>query len=173
MNRRTARAAALTSLVLAGARGPVAGASAQETEFDRYGNACTVAGSIASPTGLRYAPGEGTYTVAGVMDCTSSKYGHGTLTGKGSGLLGCFGGFSEAVYKVVWSNGEKTTIHTKSGDFTYGTGTYGEVTKGALRGSEVGMMWGRAAAAAEAKCATDAVHSYQFAGGIGFHSHGH
>lgn len=144
------------------------GASAHEAADD-HGNACTVAGAISSAAGLRYEPGEGTYKVAGTMDCTSEHYSHGVLTGTGTGLLGCFGGFSEAVYKVAWSNGETSTFAVKSGDFTYGTGSYGAVTKGALTGSHVGMAWGREAAGAEVKCATDAVHSYQFAGGVGFH----
>ena len=168
MNRRTVRSAAITSFICAGALLPVTAASAHEMNGD-HGNACTVAGTVASATGLRYEPGQGTYNVAGTMDCTSDKYSHGTLTGQGSGVLGCFGGFSEAVYRVAWSNGETSTIAVKSGDFTYGTGGIGKVTKGALTGSHVGMAWGREAAAAEIKCATDTVHSYQFAGGIGFH----
>src|SRR5882757_1164844 len=165
MNRRIVRSTAITSFVCAGALLPATGASAHEVGDD-HGNACTVAGTVASATGLRYEPGEGTYNVAGTMDCTSEKYGHGTLTGLGTGVLGCFGGFSKAVYKVAWSNGETSTIEVKSGDLTYGTGGIGKVTRGALEGRHVGMAWGREAAAAEFKCATDAVHSYQFAGGI-------
>ncbi len=133
------------------------------------GNACSVAGSLTSPQGVSYAPTDGTYDVKGVLDCTSEEFSHGVLTGKGKGLLGCFGGFSEAVYKIEWSNGKVSEIVMKSGDFTYGTGSYGTVTKGALTGSHVGMAWGRYAAGAEYKCAQDAVHSGQFAGGIGIH----
>jgi hypothetical protein len=72
---------------------------------------------------------------------------------------------------MVWNTGEKTVVRLQTGDFTYGTGGYGSVTRGVLKGSHVGLMWGRAAAGAEARCARDAVHSYQFAGGIGFHHH--
>lgn len=169
MNRGTARAAVLTSLLCAGALLPVTGASADQMAEDHGANACSVAGTIASASGLRYEPGQGTYQVNGEMDCTSEHFSHGVLTGTGTGLLGCLGGFSEAVYKVKWSNGETSTITTRSGDFTYGTGNIGEVSEGALMGSHVGMAWGREAAGAEVKCATDAVHSYQFAGGIGFH----
>jgi hypothetical protein len=172
MNRRIAFAASAATLVCAGAAlFPGGVASAGTAEFDDYGNACSVAGTLSSPMGVRYAPDEATYDVAGTLDCTSSKYSHGTLTGKGSGVLSCFGGFSEATYKIVWSNGETSLISTKAGDFTYGTGNYGEVMKGAMQGSEVGMAWGREAAGAEYKCASDKVHSAEFAGGIGFHDH--
>jgi hypothetical protein len=133
------------------------------------GNACSVAGNITSSAGVSYEPKDGTYNVNGVLDCTSEHFSHGVLTGKGTGLLGCFGGFSDAVYKIVWSNGETSALVMKSGDFTYGTGSYGTVTKGALTGSHVGMAWGREAAGAEYKCAQDGVHSGQFAGGIGIH----
>ena len=171
MNRRIAFAASAASLVVAaGALLPGGVASADEPAGDHgSGNACSVAGNITSPQGAKYAPENGTYHVTGILDCTSEHFSHGTLTGNGTGLLGCFGGFSDAVYKIDWSNGETSTITTKSGDFTYGTGNYGTVTKGALTGAHVGMMWGRYAAGAEYKCAKDSVHSGQFAGGIGIH----
>jgi hypothetical protein len=170
MNRRIAFAASAAALVCAaGALLPGGVASAGEAEELASGNACSVAGTITSPQGVKYQPNEGTYNVKGVLDCTSEHFSHGVLTGKGTGLLGCFGGFSDAVYKIEWSNGEVSEIVMKSGDFTYGTGSYGNVTEGALTGSHVGMMWGRYAAGAEYKCAKDAVHSGQFAGGIGIH----
>lgn len=170
MNRHIAFAASAATVVLAaGVLLPGGTASAGEAEDHGSGNACSVAGNITSPQGAKYAPEDGTYHVKGVLDCTSEHFSHGVLTGSGTGLIGCFGGFSDAVYKIAWSNGETSTITTKSGDFTYGTGTYGTVTDGALTGSHVGMMWGRYAAGAEYKCAKDAVHSGQFAGGIGIH----
>lgn len=170
MNRHIAFAASAAAVVLAaGVLVPRGTASAGEAENHGSGNACSVAGNITSPQGAKYAPADGTYHVKGVLDCTSEHFSHGVLTGSGTGLIGCFGGFSDAVYRIAWSNGETSTITTKSGDFTYGTGTYGTVTDGALTGSHVGMMWGRYAAGAEYKCAKDAVHSGQFAGGIGIH----
>ncbi|MGQ0845303.1 MAG: hypothetical protein ACT4QF_14340 [Sporichthyaceae bacterium] len=135
------------------------------------GNACTVAGAVASATGVRYEPRTGSYRLKGTMDCTSERYRHAELTGTGEGILGCFGGASQAVLTFVWNTGETSVVKLQTGDFTYGTGGYGQVTKGVLKGSHVGLMWGRAAAGAEARCAQDAVNSYQFAGGIGFHHH--
>lgn len=170
MNRRTALAASAASLaVTAAVLLPGGTAWADGPEEHASGNACSVAGHITSPQGVKYAPNQGTYNVKGVLDCTSEHFSHGVLTGKGTGLLGCFGGFSDAVYRIAWSNGSVSEIVLKSGDFTYGTGSYGTVTEGALTGSHVGMMWGRYAAGAEYTCAKDAVHSGQFAGGIGIH----
>jgi hypothetical protein len=171
MNRLLAFAGASgTAAVLAAAALVPAGTAWADPGQDHgSGNACSVAGHITSPQGVKYAPTDGTYNVKGVLDCTSEHFSHGVLTGKGTGLLGCFGGFSDAVYKIEWSNGQVSEIVMKSGDFTYGTGSYGNVTKGALTGSHVGMAWGRYAAGAEYKCAKDAVHSGQFAGGIGIH----
>lgn len=169
MKRSFALAASAASLAcVAGVLLPGGVAAAGEGEHD-MGNACSVAGNITSPQGASYSPKDGTYHVNGVLDCTSEHFSHGVLTGKGTGLLGCFGGFSDAVYKIAWSNGKTSEIVMKSGDFTYGTGSYGTVTEGALTGSHVGMMWGRYAAGAEYKCAKDSVHSGQFAGGIGIH----
>ena len=167
--RLATAAAAASALVAAAALLPGGTASAHDGGTGDAGNACSVAGNISSHEGVQYSPKEATYDVHGVLDCTSEKYSHGVLTGKGTGLIGCFGGFNEAVYKIVWSHGETSHFQTTSGDFTYGSGAYGMVTKGALTGSHVGMMWGRYAAGAEYKCATDAVHSGQFAGGIGIH----
>lgn len=171
MNRLIAfaGASAASAVVAAAALIPSGTAWADDAEEHGMGNACSVAGNITSPQGATYAPKDGTYQVRGILDCTSEHFSHGVLTGSGTGLIGCFGGFSDAVYKIEWSNGGTSTITTKSGDFTYGTGTYGTVTKGALTGAHVGMMWGRYAAGAEYKCAKDAVHSGQFAGGIGIH----
>lgn len=170
MKRHIAFLTAAAGVVCAaGALIPGGVASAGETEEHGMGNACSVAGSITSPQGVSYAPKDGTYNVDGVLDCTSEHFSYGVLTGKGTGMIGCFGGFSDAVYKIAWPNGETSEIVMKSGDFTYGTGSYGTVTKGAMTGSHVGMGWGRYAAGAEYKCAKDAVHSGQFAGGIGIH----
>ncbi len=171
MNRllALAGASAASAVVAAAALLPAGTAWAHDAEGHGGGNACSVAGHITSPQGVTYSPNDGTYNVRGVLDCTSEQFSHGVLTGKGTGLLGCFGGFSDAVYRIAWSNGETSTITMKSGDLTYGTGSYGTVTDGALTGSHVGMMWGRYAAGAEYKCAKDAVHSGQFAGGIGIH----
>lgn len=172
MNARTVAAGA--ALLCVGAIFPTTSALADEgSASEAPGNACTVAGNIASKAGLTYVPGEGTYNITGTMDCVDPAYEHATLTGTGTGILGCFGGFQEAVYKLAWSNGETSTITLKSGDFTYGTGFYGQVTKGALAGSHVGAAWGREAAGAEYKCAVDSVKSYQFAGGVGFHYGNH
>jgi hypothetical protein len=169
MKRHLAFAATAATLVCAaGALLPGGVASAGEDEHG-MGNACSVAGNITSPQGASYAPKDGTYHVSGILDCTSEHFSHGVLTGKGTGLLGCFGGFSDAVYRIAWSNGETSEIVMRSGDFTYGTGSYGSVTKGALTGAHVAMGWGRYAAGAEYKCAKDSVHSGQFAGGIGIH----
>lgn len=168
MDRQIARIACVTSALCAAALVPTASASAHEMEGGS-GNACTIAGAVASATGVRYIPGTGTFTLRGTMDCTSKEFSHGDLTGTGSGTLGCVGGFSDAVLKVLWSNGKTSTIDMQMGDFTYGTGGHGTVTHGALAGNHVGTAWGREAAGAEAACATDAVRSYQFAGGVGFH----
>src|SRR6201747_2580976 len=126
MNRRTARSTLIASFACAATLLPALGASAHEADED-HGNACTVAGSVVSLSGLRYEPGQGTYNVSGTMDCTSDRYSHGILTGQGTGVLGCVGGFSDAVYRVAWSNGETSTIKVKSGDLTYGTGGIGKV----------------------------------------------
>ncbi len=167
MDRQIARFL-VTSAVCVAALAPVTSASAHENEGGNA-NACTIAGAVASATGVRYIPGDGKFTIRGTMDCTSKEFSHGELTGKGTGMLGCVGGISNAVLKVVWSNGKTSTIAMDMGDFTYGTGGHGTVTHGALAGNHVGTAWGRAAAGAEAACATDAVRSYQFAGGVGFH----
>ena len=164
-----AGASAASAILAAGTLLPAGTAHAHDRGGSTAGNACSVAGNISSHDGVRYAPQEGTYDISGVLDCTSEEYSHGVLTGKGTGLLGCFGGFNEAVYKIAWSNGRVSHIQVSSGDLTYGTGSYGMVTTGALTGSHVGMMWGRYAAGAEYKCAKDAVRSGQFAGGIGIH----
>jgi hypothetical protein len=168
MNRQIARLTVVTSALCAAALAPTVSASAHEAEGGD-GNACTVAGAVASATGLRYLPGTGTFTLRGTMDCTSKEFSHGELTGTGTGTLGCVGGITDAVLKVLWSNGKTSTIELKMGDFAYGTGGHGSVTHGALAGRHVGTAWGREAAGAEATCATDAVHSYQFAGGAGFY----
>jgi hypothetical protein len=120
---------------------------------------------------LRYEPGNGSYRISGVMDCVSKQYSHGVVTGWGNGVIGCFGGVSQAVLDVAWQDGKHSELTMQTGDFTYGTGGYGEVTKGALTGSHAGLMWGREAAGAEYTCASDAVHSYEFAGGLAIHTH--
>lgn len=168
MDRQIVRVAVVTSALFAAALARVGSVSAHEMQGGDA-NACTVAGAVASATGVRYIPGTGTFTLRGTMDCTSKEFSHGELTGTGHGTLGCVGGFSDAVLKVLWSNGKTSTIEIKMGDFTYGTGGHGTVTQGALTGNHVGTAWGREAAGAEAACATDAVRSYQFAGGVGFH----
>lgn len=171
MNRLLAfaGASAASAVLAAGALVPAGTAWAHDGGSADMGNACSVAGNISSHDGVQYSPKEGTYDINGVLDCTSEEFSHGVLTGKGTGLLGCFGGFNDAVYKIAWSNGQVSHIQLSAGDFTYGSGAYGMVTKGALTGSHVGMMWGRYSAGAEYKCAKDAVHSGQFAGGIGIH----
>ncbi|HEX3828718.1 MAG TPA: hypothetical protein VHV82_15750 [Sporichthyaceae bacterium] len=168
MNRAFARVAAICPLTAATTLLP-AGAAGAEDLTGHAGNACSVVGTVASPTGLRYEPTGGSYVVDGVMDCTSKAFGHGTITGRGKGIVGCLGGTSAAVLDVAWRNGEHSELTMQTGDLTYGTGGYGIVTRGAMTGSHVGMAWGREAAGAEFACATDSVRSYEFAGGIGFH----
>ncbi len=175
MDRFRLRATALLTVVGAAIVVPVGPAAAHGDEDHGQaagsGNACSVTGAVASKAGVKYEPTTGKYTLRGIMDCTSERYKHAEITGSGVGILGCFGGASQMVLHAVWNTGEKTTVRLQTGDFTYGTGGYGSVTDGTLKGSHVGLMWGRAAAGAEARCAQDAVHSYQFAGGIGFHHH--
>jgi hypothetical protein len=101
MKRHIALAASAASLVCAaGVLLPGGVASAGEDEHG-MGNACSVAGNITSPQGASYSPKDGTYRVSGILDCTSEHFSHGVLSGKGTGLLGCFGGFSDAVYRIA------------------------------------------------------------------------
>jgi hypothetical protein len=168
MNRALVRVAALCPILAATTVLPAAAASADEPG-GHSGNACTVVGSVSSATGVRYEPTTGSYLLSGVMDCTSRHFSHGTVTGRGDGIVGCIGGASRAVLDVAWQNGEHSELTVQTGDFTYGTGGYGMVTRGVLAGSHVGMAWGREAAGAEFACVSDAVRSYEFAGGVGFH----
>jgi hypothetical protein len=169
MNRAFTRVAAAGPLLAAATVLP-AGTAAADDPMGHGGNACSIVGTVADPAGVRYEPNHGSYTINGAMDCTSREFSHGIVTGHGSGIVGCFGGASHAVLDVAWQNGERSELSIQTGDFTYGTGGYGFVTRGALTGSHVGMAWGREAAGAEMTCMTDAVRSYEFAGGIGFHS---
>src|ERR1700761_8910026 len=96
MNRAFVRVAAVCPLVAATTVLPAAAAGAEDlTGHD--GNACSVVGTGARATGLRYEPTGGSYVVDGVMDCTSKVFGHGTVTGRGNGIIGCLGGTSAAV----------------------------------------------------------------------------
>jgi hypothetical protein len=170
MNRAFARVAAVCPLVAATTVLPAAAASAHDHDpMGAGGNACSIVGTVASASGVRYEPANGSYTVEGVMDCTSRQFAHGTVTGHGDGIVGCIGGASQAVLDVAWQSGDRSRIRVQTGDFTYGTGGYGSVIRGALTGSHVGLAWGREAAGAEMTCMTDAVRSYEFAGGMGFH----
>jgi|GEM_PF-4843256 len=171
MNRAFARVAVLCPLLAATTVLPAGAASAHDAHdpMGHAGNACTIVGTVASATGLRYEPADGSYTINGTMDCTSRQFAHGTVTGRGDGIIGCIGGASRAVLNVAWQDGRRSELNVQTGDFTYGTGGYGFVSHGAMTGSHVGLAWGREAAGAEAACVSDAVRSYEFAGGIGFH----
>jgi hypothetical protein len=175
MNRVLIRAAVIAPLFAGLTLLPAGAAAAHDHPMGHGGNgdgnACSITGTVTSAKGLRYEPNNGSYRVNGVMDCVSKQYSHGVVTGFGNGVIGCFGGVSQAVLDIAWQDGRHSQLTMQTGDFAYGTGGYGEVTKGALMGSHAGLMWGRAAAGAEYACASDAVHSYEFAGGMGFHTH--
>jgi hypothetical protein len=129
---------------------------------------CTIAGAVQATPGLTYAPAPGKYTLNGTMDCTSGHKGTGKVTGRGAGTLGCSGGKNEAVFNIAWSDGDSSTLNLSLADFAYGSGGVGKVTKGEMKGAQVGLSWAREAAGAEAKCAAGGVKSYQFAGGVAF-----
>jgi hypothetical protein len=174
MNRTLVRAAVLCPLLVGSTLLPAGVAAADDHPMGHGngdGNICSIAGTVASAKGLRYEPGNGSYKINGTMDCVSQQFSHGVVTGWGNGVIGCVGGVSQAVLDVAWQDGRHSVLTMQTGDLTYGTGGYGEVTKGVLMGSHAGMMWGRQAAGAEFACASDAVHSYEFAGGLGFHTH--
>ena len=175
MNRAFVRATVIAPLLAATALLPAGPASAHDHPMEPTGhgdgNICSIVGTVASADGLRYEPKNGSYTINGTMDCVSEQFSHGVISGHGDGTIGCVGGISQAVLDVAWQDGRHSVLTMQTGDFTYGTGGYGEVTKGVLMGSHVGLMWGREAAGAEFACAKDAVHSYEFAGGMGFHTH--
>ena len=135
------------------------------------GSYCTIAGSIAPNPGISYEAKATTYQLNGTMDCTSEEPSHGTVTGTGTGTTGCFGGSSAAVLEIAWDNGTASTVSAQLGDFGYGTGGYGTVTDGTFKDSHVGLGWGRNAAGGEVRCARGHVKSYEFAGGMYFHTH--
>ena len=135
-----------------------------------WGSYCTIAGSIAPTPGLTYESKPTTYQLNGTMDCTADEPAHGTVTGTGKGTTGCFAGSSTALLKVAWDNGTVSTINAQLGEFTYGTGGHGTVEEGTFEGSHVHLGWGRQAARAEERCANSEVKSYEFAGGMHFHS---
>ncbi len=115
MNRAFARVAAICPLMAATTLLPVGAAGAAELA-GHDGNACSVVGTVASATGLRYEPTGGSYVVDGVMDCTSKAFGHGTISGRGNGIVGCLGGTSQAVLDVAWRNGEHSELTMQTGD---------------------------------------------------------
>ena len=129
---------------------------------------CSVAGTVASTPGLGYAPQSGTYEVKGTLDCQSEGHKHGEMTGTGTGTIGCIGGNSTAALRIDWGGGKTSAVKVQLGDFTYGTGGYGMVEDGELKGSHVGVGWGREGAGAEMQCAAGGVKSYQIAGGMLF-----
>jgi hypothetical protein len=126
---------------------------------------CTIVGTVKT-TGMSYAPAPGKYTLDGTTDCSSGHKGTGKVTGHGAGTIGCSGGKNEAVLTVAWKDGSSSTLNVSMADFAYGSGGVGKVTKGALKGSSVGLSWAREAAGAEAKCAAGGIKTYQFAGGM-------
>jgi len=128
---------------------------------------CSIAGSVAPTPGVGYAPQSGTFALKGTLDCTSDSPAHGDMTGTGTGTIGCLGGSSTATLTVAWDGGQTSTMKVQLGDFTYGTGGYGTVDDGAFKTSHVMLGWGREAAAAEMRCVSGGVKSYEFAGGIG------
>lgn len=125
---------------------------------------CSIAGSVTPAPGVAYAPQSGTYQLQGTLDCADA--GHGTMTGTGTGTIGCSGGQSTATMTIAWDGGKTSTIKAQLGDFTYGTGGMGTVDDGSYKGDHVGLGWGRYSAAGEMRCATGNVKSYEFAGGI-------
>jgi hypothetical protein len=129
---------------------------------------CSIAGSVAPAPGAGYAPQSGTFELKGTMDCSSETPSHGTLTGTGTGTIGCLGGSSTALLTVAWDGGQTSTMKVQLGDFLYGTGGYGSVDNGAFSGGSVMLGWGRAAAMAEMRCVSGTVKSYEFAGGVMF-----
>ena len=166
MSLRFARSAGAAAVLVALVAAPAAASPVEPAGEGGGGNFCTIAGAIATDPGITYMPATATFTLQGVMDCTSDTYGHGDVTGKGTGTLGCSGGMSEAVLEVAWGEGKTSTINLQLGDFTYGTGGFGTVAAGEMNGEQVGVGWGREAAGAEARCASGKVTSYQFAGGM-------
>ena len=128
---------------------------------------CSIAGSVAPAPGVGYTPQSGTFTLDGTLDCSSDAPTHGTLTGQGTGTIGCLGGSSTALLKVVWDGGQTSMMKVQLGDFTYGTGGFGTVDDGVFNGSHVMIGWGREAAMAEVRCVAGGLKSYEFAGGIG------
>ena len=153
-------AASLVALSMMAVMAPHAGAATDHA-------LCSIAGPVAPTPGVGYAPQSGTFALKGTMDCTSDAPTHGDMTGTGTGTIGCLGGSSTAVLSVAWDGGQTSTMKVQLGDFTYGTGGYGTVDDGVFKGSHVMLGWGREAAAAEMRCMTGGVKSYEFAGGLG------
>ncbi len=112
------------------------GAAESHSQAEPY---CTIAGSIAPTPGLTYESKPTTYELDGTMDCTSDAPSHGTVTGTGKGMTGCFAGSSTALLKVAWDNGTVSTISAQLGEFGYGTGGHGMVDEGTFHGS--GVSW--------------------------------
>lgn len=157
---------AVASFALLAALIPNVTASAQTNAEEN--TLCTIAGAVDPTPAITFVPTPGKYTLEGTMDCASGRKGTGKVTGKGAGTIGCSGGKNEATLNVKWKDGDTSTLAVSLADFAYGSGGVGKVTEGALQGSNVGISWARAAAAAEAKCAAGGVESYQFAGGVAF-----
>src|SRR5262245_61879913 len=78
---------------------------------------CTIAGAVGPTPGVAYAPQSGTYSIKGVMDCTSSAPTHGVVNGTGTGTIGCLGGQSTAVLNIAWDGGQSSTMNVQLGDF--------------------------------------------------------
>jgi hypothetical protein len=152
-------AVSLAALSMLVGLAPQAGAAADHA-------LCSIAGSVAPAPGVGYAPQSGTFALKGTMDCTSDAPSHGDMTGTGAGTIGCLGGSSTATLTVAWDGGQTSTMKVQLGDFTYGTGGYGTVDGGVFNGSHVMLGWGREAAAAEMRCVSGGVKSYEFAGGV-------
>jgi hypothetical protein len=129
---------------------------------------CSIAGSVAPAPGVGYAPQSDTFEVKGTLDCSSDAPSHGTMTGSGTGTIGCLGGSSTALLTVDWGAGQTSTMKVQFGDFTYGTGGFGTVDDGVFKGGHVMLGWGREAAMAEMRCVSGGVKSYEFAGGVMF-----
>jgi hypothetical protein len=127
---------------------------------------CSIAGSVAPAPGVGYTPQSGTFNLTGTLDCSSDAPSHGTMTGTGTGTIGCLGGSSTALLTVAWDGGQTSTMKVQFGDVTYGTGGYGTVDDGAFKSSQVMLGWGREAAMSEMRCISGGVKSYEFAGGV-------
>ncbi len=141
-------------------------ASAATHDQSGGGEDCSIALSVSPITpAMSYAPGQATYRMSGFTDCgsTGAQTLHGTITGTGSGIVGCSGGLRDAALTIAWANGLTSVEHLQFGEFLYGAGAFGSVAGGYLNGSSVGMALARRAGGAEALCVTG-ITSYGMAG---------